>query len=117
MRPNYEACLKGFIEICCMHPLDVVKTRFQVQKGNSNYTSILDCFQKTIRNEGSHFLKSQFPFQTEISLIEQKTDSGQSIKGFCRPFWQRLPNERLSFLLSNSIKFFSPLAHPALHPM
>lgn len=44
----------GFVEICIMHPLDVVKTRFQFQKGysQSNYTSILDCFQKTIRNEG-----------------------------------------------------------------
>lgn len=35
-----------------MHPLDVVKTRFQVQKGNSSYTSIADCFRKMIRNEG-----------------------------------------------------------------
>lgn len=44
----------GFVEICIMHPLDVVKTRFQFQKGfsQSNYTSIMDCFQKTIRNEG-----------------------------------------------------------------
>ena len=31
---------------------DVVKTRFQVQKGNSEYKSVIDCFQKTIRNEG-----------------------------------------------------------------
>ena len=44
----------GFIEICAMHPLDVVKTRFQVQNKNSstNYTSIADCLRKTIRNEG-----------------------------------------------------------------
>lgn len=44
----------GFIEICIMHPLDVVKTRFQFQKGNasSNYKSISDCFRKTIQNEG-----------------------------------------------------------------
>jgi solute carrier family 25 2-oxodicarboxylate transporter 21 len=35
-----------------MYPLDVVKTRFQVQKGNAQYTSIVDCFSKTIRNEG-----------------------------------------------------------------
>lgn len=43
----------GFIEICIMHPLDVVKTRFQVQSGtNPQYTSILDCFKKTIQSEG-----------------------------------------------------------------
>jgi solute carrier family 25 2-oxodicarboxylate transporter 21 len=44
----------GFVEICVMHPLDVVKTRFQVQKGNSasNYTSIADCLRKTIQQEG-----------------------------------------------------------------
>ena len=35
-----------------MYPLDVVKTRFQVQKGASQYTSIADCFGKTIKNEG-----------------------------------------------------------------
>lgn len=44
----------GFVEICIMHPLDVVKTRFQFQKGfgTANYTSISDCFRKTIKNEG-----------------------------------------------------------------
>lgn len=44
----------GFIEICIMHPLDVVKTRFQFQRGygQGNYTSIADCFSKTIKNEG-----------------------------------------------------------------
>lgn len=44
----------GFVEICIMHPLDVVKTRFQFQRGftQSNYTSISDCFKKTIKNEG-----------------------------------------------------------------
>lgn len=44
--------IAGFLEICAMYPLDVVKTRFQVQKGKSQYTSIADCFGKTIRNEG-----------------------------------------------------------------
>ena len=38
-----------------MHPLDVVKTRLQVQKAGAvgNYTSVADCFSKIIRNEGS----------------------------------------------------------------
>lgn len=44
----------GFVEICIMHPLDVVKTRIQFQpKGTAvAYTSVADCFRKTIANEG-----------------------------------------------------------------
>uniref|UniRef100_A0A2P2HY07 Mitochondrial 2-oxodicarboxylate carrier n=2 Tax=Hirondellea gigas TaxID=1518452 RepID=A0A2P2HY07_9CRUS len=48
----------GFCEICVMHPLDVVKTRLQLQKAGGNpadphyYTSVLDCFKKTARHEG-----------------------------------------------------------------
>ena len=34
-----------------MHPLDVVKTRLQVQKDNK-YTSISGCFRSIIKNEG-----------------------------------------------------------------
>ncbi|XP_022254857.1 mitochondrial 2-oxodicarboxylate carrier-like [Limulus polyphemus] len=45
----------GFVEICMMHPLDVIKTRFQIQRGAddpSRYTSIFDAFKKMFRNEG-----------------------------------------------------------------
>ena len=38
-----------------MHPLDLVKTRFQIQRGPADpnrYTSIVDCFKKMYRNEG-----------------------------------------------------------------
>ncbi|XP_047480815.1 mitochondrial 2-oxodicarboxylate carrier-like isoform X1 [Penaeus chinensis] len=47
----------GFTEICIMHPLDVVKTRFQIQtKGvpadPNYYTSVYDCMRKMARNEG-----------------------------------------------------------------
>lgn len=37
-----------------MYPLDVVKTRFQLQvKGTGEqYTGMIDCFQKIIKNEG-----------------------------------------------------------------
>lgn len=49
--------LTGFTEICIMHPLDVVKTRFQIQTtgkpGDPNYyTSVYDCMRKMARNEG-----------------------------------------------------------------
>ncbi|XP_056282815.1 mitochondrial 2-oxodicarboxylate carrier isoform X2 [Pseudoliparis swirei] len=45
----------GLVEICLMHPLDVVKTRFQIQRGTSDpnsYKSLSDCFRTVIRNEG-----------------------------------------------------------------
>lgn len=38
-----------------MHPLDVVKTRFQIQRGTSDptsYKSLGDCFRTIFRNEG-----------------------------------------------------------------
>uniref|UniRef100_A0A4W6C0G2 Mitochondrial 2-oxodicarboxylate carrier n=1 Tax=Lates calcarifer TaxID=8187 RepID=A0A4W6C0G2_LATCA len=45
----------GLVEICLMHPLDVVKTRFQIQRGSSDptsYKSLGDCFRTIFRNEG-----------------------------------------------------------------
>lgn len=46
----------GISEILTMYPLDVVKTRFQLQVGKTTgpegYTSILDCFRKIVKQEG-----------------------------------------------------------------
>ncbi|KAK9766398.1 hypothetical protein K7432_004537 [Basidiobolus ranarum] len=45
----------GVSEILTMYPLDVVKTRFQLQVGKGGaegYTSIVDCFKKIIKTEG-----------------------------------------------------------------
>uniref|UniRef100_A0A3B5KMV5 Mitochondrial 2-oxodicarboxylate carrier n=1 Tax=Xiphophorus couchianus TaxID=32473 RepID=A0A3B5KMV5_9TELE len=45
----------GLVEICLMHPLDVVKTRFQIQRGSSDptsYKSLRDCFRTIFRREG-----------------------------------------------------------------
>jgi len=48
--------IAGVSEILTMYPLDVVKTRFQLQVGKPTdpgaYTSILDCFRKIVRQEG-----------------------------------------------------------------
>ncbi|CAG9999117.1 unnamed protein product [Clonostachys byssicola] len=47
--------IAGVSEILVMYPLDVVKTRVQLQTGvgaSAEYTGMLDCFQKIIRNEG-----------------------------------------------------------------
>jgi solute carrier family 25 2-oxodicarboxylate transporter 21 len=45
----------GFVEVCMMHPLDLIKTRFQIQRGPDDptrYTSMLDCVRKMYRTEG-----------------------------------------------------------------
>lgn len=47
----------GVSEILVMYPLDVVKTRVQIQgkvpvPGQDHYTSMIDCFRKIIANEG-----------------------------------------------------------------
>jgi len=44
----------GLVEICLMHPLDVVKTRFQLQgKGSSvQYRSVAHCFSTMYKTEG-----------------------------------------------------------------
>ena len=52
-----SACIHvivGLVEICLMHPLDVVKTRLQIQKSGTAeaYTSVSHCFKSMYRNEG-----------------------------------------------------------------
>ncbi|XP_073924239.1 mitochondrial 2-oxodicarboxylate carrier isoform X6 [Castor canadensis] len=45
----------GLIEICLMHPLDVVKTRFQIQRcatDPNSYKSLGDSFRMIFRTEG-----------------------------------------------------------------
>ncbi|XP_023683216.1 mitochondrial 2-oxodicarboxylate carrier isoform X1 [Paramormyrops kingsleyae] len=55
----------GLVEICLMHPLDVVKTRFQIQRGASDphsYKSLGDCFRTIFRSEGLYgFYKGILP--------------------------------------------------------
>ncbi|XP_055904782.1 mitochondrial 2-oxodicarboxylate carrier [Eupeodes corollae] len=46
----------GFVEVCIMQPLDVVKTRMQLQNtktlSGNQYKGVFDCFGKMYRNEG-----------------------------------------------------------------
>ncbi|CAG8525433.1 7226_t:CDS:1 [Acaulospora morrowiae] len=48
--------IAGVSEILIMYPLDVVKTRFQLQVDGTpiseRYTSVMDCFRKIVKNEG-----------------------------------------------------------------
>lgn len=48
----------GFIEVCIMQPLDVVKTRMQLQNNLTSgkatiYTGVFDCFKKMYLHEGT----------------------------------------------------------------
>jgi len=54
----------GLVEVCLMHPLDLVKTRFQIQSSTdvNRYTSIADCFKRMYRTEGAlSFYKGILP--------------------------------------------------------
>jgi len=59
----------GFIEVCIMHPLDLVKTRLQIQSGKSitrndprYYAGIFDCMKKMYLHEGvTSFWKGIIP--------------------------------------------------------
>ncbi|XP_030641944.1 mitochondrial 2-oxodicarboxylate carrier [Chanos chanos] len=55
----------GLVEICLMHPLDVVKTRFQIQRSTSDpnsYKGLGDCFKTIFRAEGVYgFYKGILP--------------------------------------------------------
>lgn len=52
----------GFIEVCIMHPLDLIKTRLQLQIKTANvtaqtgnnlyYNGVFDCAKKMIKTEG-----------------------------------------------------------------
>ncbi|KAH8665961.1 2-oxodicarboxylate carrier 2 [Tricladium varicosporioides] len=48
--------IAGVSEILVMYPLDVVKTRIQLQQGKGtgadSYNGMLDCFKKIVKNEG-----------------------------------------------------------------
>ncbi|KAK9363028.1 mitochondrial carrier domain-containing protein [Lipomyces starkeyi] len=51
-----SGAIAGVSEILVMYPLDVVKTRVQLQVGKGSdgeaYNGMLDCFQKIVKNEG-----------------------------------------------------------------
>ncbi|XP_052829432.1 mitochondrial 2-oxodicarboxylate carrier [Octopus bimaculoides] len=62
----------GLVEVSLMHPLDLIKTRFQIQRGPDDpnrYTSLYDCFKKISRNEGVLTLAGLFSGLTEAVII------------------------------------------------
>ncbi|CAG9801327.1 unnamed protein product [Chironomus riparius] len=60
-----QACMQtaaggsaGFVEVCIMHPLDLIKTRLQIQTtpamagSNAYYNGVFDCARKMVQSEG-----------------------------------------------------------------
>lgn len=47
--PMMDVPFTGLVEVCLMHPLDLIKTRLQVGQHDKG---MLDCVTKTFRSEG-----------------------------------------------------------------
>ncbi|GMF01549.1 unnamed protein product [[Candida] boidinii] len=55
MSGDQRRAIAGVSEILVMYPLDVVKTRIQLQVGTgaqAEYSGIIDCITKIVKNEG-----------------------------------------------------------------
>ncbi|XP_002130378.1 mitochondrial 2-oxodicarboxylate carrier [Ciona intestinalis] len=115
----------GLVEICLMHPLDVVKTRFQLQGSGSSvqYRSVAHCFGTMYRTEGFlSFYKGILPpilaetpkravkffcferYQHLFSGGGDKTPLVYSLAGLCSGLTEGLvcnPFERIKILLQS----------------
>ncbi|KAF1949067.1 mitochondrial 2-oxodicarboxylate carrier protein-like protein [Byssothecium circinans] len=84
----------GISEILVMYPLDVVKTRIQLQHGTAipkdgqGYTGVLDCFRKIVKHEGFRRLYRGIsaPILMEVPKRAIKFSSNDTFA----PFYQRL---------------------------
>eukprot|EP00882_Tetradesmus_deserticola_P029778 GHRQ01033382.1.p1 GENE.GHRQ01033382.1~~GHRQ01033382.1.p1 ORF type:complete len:308 (+),score=166.36 GHRQ01033382.1:40-924(+) len=58
----------GTIEACCLQPIDVIKTRLQLDKAGK-YKGIVDCGRQVVAEEGVRSLwKGLTPFATHLTL-------------------------------------------------
>ncbi|PKA66904.1 Mitochondrial succinate-fumarate transporter 1 [Apostasia shenzhenica] len=60
--------LGGIVEACCLQPIDVIKTRLQLDRTGA-YRGIFDCGRKVVQTEGVRALwKGLTPFATHLTL-------------------------------------------------
>ncbi|KAL7744798.1 hypothetical protein ACLKA6_007096 [Drosophila palustris] len=92
----------GFLEVCIMQPLDVVKTRMQIQCTPANtitaegtYTGVFDCFAKMYRQEG---ITSYW-------------------KGLIPPILAETPKRAIKFLVFEQTKQFFQFGSPTPTPL
>lgn len=100
----------GMIEVCLMHPLDLVKTRLQI--GGGHYKGLLDCFGQIIKKEGPlGFYKGILPpilaetpkRATKFATFEQYKRALEPLEQFQFPLYARLS---LAGLLSGITEAF-----------
>ncbi|KAJ7570236.1 hypothetical protein O6H91_01G111100 [Diphasiastrum complanatum] len=70
--PSYvkaiSGSLGGLVEACCLQPIDVIKTRLQLDR-SGYYKGIVDCGVKIVKDEGVRALwKGLTPFATHLTL-------------------------------------------------
>ncbi|CAK5052960.1 unnamed protein product [Meloidogyne enterolobii] len=87
----------GMIEVCLMHPLDLVKTRLQI--GGGHYKGLLDCCRQIIRKEGPlGFYKGILPpilaetpkRATKFATFDQYKSLLEALQEFQIPSYARL---------------------------
>ncbi|CAK9139996.1 unnamed protein product [Ilex paraguariensis] len=68
VRETIAGSLGGIVEACCLQPVDVIKTRLQLDRSGS-YKGIIHCGATVIRTEGVRALwKGLTPFATHLTL-------------------------------------------------
>lgn len=106
----------GFVEVCIMHPLDLVKTRLQLQTSKvanrsdpHYYTGILDCFKKMYKHEG------MFSFWKGIIPPILAETPKRATKFFCFEQYKKMflfgsptPTPLVSFFISNTYNDYNP---------
>ncbi|KAF7635087.1 hypothetical protein Mgra_00005529 [Meloidogyne graminicola] len=87
----------GMIEVCLMHPLDLVKTRLQI--GGGHYKGLFDCFGQIIKKEGVlGFYKGILPpilaetpkRATKFATFEQYKKALEPLEYYQIPLYARL---------------------------
>ncbi|XP_046664226.1 mitochondrial 2-oxodicarboxylate carrier [Homalodisca vitripennis] len=89
----------GFVEVCIMHPLDLVKTRLQMQNSKpgdpNHYSGVFDCMRKMQRTEGFFSLW----------------------KGILPPILAETPKRAVKFLTFEQYKKFFMFGSPTPTPL
>jgi len=68
-RSTLGGCLAGFAEAMCLHPMDTIKTRLQLQTGHQQYKNMFHCASTIVKEEGARALyKGLTPFTTHLMI-------------------------------------------------
>ncbi|KAK8485714.1 hypothetical protein V6N12_036910 [Hibiscus sabdariffa] len=75
----------GVMEACCLQPIDVIKTRLQLDR-TASYKGILHCGSTVYRTEGLHALRHSLDAQVRLAHGFQRGVSGNRkdlVQSFC----------------------------------